>query len=96
MLVISGVFGVTAVFVVVAALAAGYWNRRKTLPKSERYYLGAATLVIIASTFGANALHGNRVGVLVWALVAVMVAGQPNQSASDSPLQATTMRLDGR
>ena len=70
---LAGALGLAAVVVQMLALIAGYWNRRKGLQSIEQVFLATLLIVMLASTFGANALHGNRVSVLVWAIAGLLL-----------------------
>lgn len=78
MLVLGGLIGMTAIIVQVVAIAGAYWTRRWSLEPADRLYFGAFITITVASTFGTNALNGNRICVLVWALAAVLLIQAPS------------------
>ena len=74
--VVAGLLGIAALAMVMVALVVGYWNRRNRMPEPERRLTAGLVTILVLTSFGFPVLTGNRLAVVAWALLTLLLMCQ--------------------
>jgi hypothetical protein len=75
-LILSGLIGLALMCAIVAALGWQWLKMRKVADPAESALAGSVIVLAIASSTGFPSLTANRVGVLIWLILGVLLAGR--------------------
>lgn len=73
-IVLAGAVGAVALAALLVLLVAGFRHRRSAMAIAERRYLGGVVFIAVAGCFATPALTANRLAVLLWVLLALMLS----------------------
>lgn len=84
-LVLAGVVGVLLMALVLVLIARAYRRRREALGLEERRLFGPLVLALVVLSVGSPVLTANRVSVVAWALLALMLLSGQSTPGEVSP-----------
>ena len=98
-LVLGGLVGVACIATLLAALVTGYRKQRHNLEPPERHLFAGVVTIAVLLSFATPLLTGNRVAVLLWVLLGLLLvraAGDTPDDADRERTNAIARRRGGR
>ncbi len=92
-LTLAGLLGVAAIATVLIVLLVAQRRRRSGMPEAERRLFDGMVIVVAATCLGFPGLTGNRLAVIEWTLIVLLLAAPINRAAPRDTPGRLTRRL---